>query len=114
MQRRTAPPNAAKPTPKGPGAQSAPTAPGYGERKRLDTEARRLKKQTDARRKRVEELEARIADREQAIKDIEDAMSAPGFYDDRETSKPVIDRHQTLMWEVGDLMNQWELLQTEM
>jgi hypothetical protein len=23
----------------------------------------------------------------------------------------VIDRHQTLMWEVGDLMHQWEELQ---
>ena len=40
-------------------------------------------------------------------------MSAPGFYDDRETSKPVLDRHQALMWEVGDLMSQWEMLQAE-
>ena len=37
-------------------------------------------------------------------------MSAPGFYDDRDASKPVIDRHQQLMWDVGDLMNQWEAL----
>jgi ATP-binding cassette subfamily F protein 3 len=115
VQRRT---SASRPAitqiPARPGGPSAPSAPGsYDARKRLETEARRLKTQTDARRKRVEELEARIADREQAIKDIEDAMSAPGFYDDREASKPVIDRHQTLMWEVGDLMHQWELLQTE-
>ena len=40
-------------------------------------------------------------------------MSAPGFYDDHEASKPVLDRHQALMWEVGDLMNQWEMLQQE-
>jgi hypothetical protein len=40
-------------------------------------------------------------------------MSAPGFYDNHEASKPVIDRHQALMWEVGDLMNQWEALQTQ-
>jgi hypothetical protein len=26
-------------------------------------------------------------------------------------AQPVIDRHQALMWEVGDLMRQWELLQ---
>ena len=26
-------------------------------------------------------------------------------------AQPVIDRHQTLMWEVGDLMHQWEELQ---
>ena len=40
-------------------------------------------------------------------------MSAPGFYDDRDASRPIIDRHQALMWEVGDLMNQWEALQTK-
>ena len=28
-------------------------------------------------------------------------------------SRPIIDRHQALMWEVGDLMNQWEALQTK-
>jgi hypothetical protein len=38
-------------------------------------------------------------------------MSAPGFYDNHETAKPVIDKHQALMWEVGDLMHQWEELQ---
>ena len=35
-------------------------------------------------------------------------MSAPGFYEDRAAAQPVIDRHQALMWEVGDLMHQWE------
>jgi len=38
-------------------------------------------------------------------------MSASGFYDDRDASKQAIDRHQSLMWEVGDLMAQWEALQ---
>ena len=38
-------------------------------------------------------------------------MAAPGFYDDRAAAQPVIDRHQALMWEVGDLMHQWEELQ---
>jgi hypothetical protein len=38
-------------------------------------------------------------------------MSAPGFYDDREASKAALGRHQALMWEVGDLMGQWEALQ---
>jgi len=73
-----------------------------------------VKKAADGLRKRVEELEARIAERETAIKAIEASMSAPGFYDNRETSQPLIDRHQALMWEVGDLMNQWEALQTEL
>jgi hypothetical protein len=64
-------------------------------------------------RKRVDELEARIADRERAIKEIETTMSAPGFYEDRDAAQPIIDKHQALMWEVGDLMNQWETLQTK-
>ena len=59
------------------------------------------------------ELEARIADREQAIRDVETAMSAPGFYDNRTQAQPLIDRHQALMWEVGDLMNKWEALQAQ-
>jgi hypothetical protein len=45
------------------------------------------------------------------VRDIEAAMSAPGFYADHEASKPIIERHQALMWEVGDLMSQWETLQ---
>jgi ATP-binding cassette subfamily F protein 3 len=85
--------------------------PSYDERKRLETEARRLKKAADARRRRIDELEARIADRERAIKDIEASMSAPGFYENHEAARPIIDRHQALMWEVGDLMSQWEALQ---
>ena len=45
------------------------------------------------------------------MKQIEETMAAPGFYDNHETAKPVIDRHQALMWEVGDLMGKWEGLQ---
>ena len=83
-------------------------------KKRQDAEARRDRKATDARRRRIEELESRIAERERAIRDIEASMAAPGFYDDHEAAKPIIDRHQALMWEVGDLMNQWEALQTDL
>ena len=83
----------------------------YEERKRQEAEARRERKAADARRKRIDELESRIADREQAIKDLEQTMAAPGFYENHEAAKPVVDRHQALMWEVGDLMSQWEALQ---
>jgi ATP-binding cassette subfamily F protein 3 len=86
----------------------------YDEKKKRDAETRRVKRAADGLRRRIEELEARIADRENAIKEIEQSMSAPGFYDDREAAQPVIDRHQALMWEVGDLMNQWEALQSEL
>jgi ATP-binding cassette, subfamily F, member 3 len=83
----------------------------YDEKKREEAEARKRRKAQEARQRRIDDLEGRIAEREQAIKDLEQTMSAPGFYDNRETAKPVIDRHQALMWEVGDLMHQWEELQ---
>jgi ATP-binding cassette subfamily F protein 3 len=85
----------------------------YDDRRRTEADARRVKKAADSLRRRVDELEARIADRERAIKEIEATMSAPGFYEDRDAARPVIDKHQALMWEVGDLMNQWEALQTK-
>jgi ATP-binding cassette, subfamily F, member 3 len=92
---------------------AAPAAPKktYEQKKRDDAEERRVRKAEGARRRRIDELEARIAEREREIKEIEAAMSTPGFYEDHATSKPVIDRHQALMWEVGDLMGQWESLQ---
>ena len=98
----------------GAGGNAKPPQISYDERKRQEAEARKQKKADDVRQRRIDELEARIADRERAIKDIEASMSAPGFYDDHEAAKPVIDRHQALMWEVGDLMNQWESLQTKL
>jgi ATP-binding cassette subfamily F protein 3 len=67
-----------------------------------------------AKRARIEALETRIAETEAAIREIEQAMAAPGFYTDRAAAQRVIDRHQTLMWEVGDLMQQWEELQTSL
>ena len=97
-----------------PANQPSPHAKDYETKKREESEARKAKKVVDGRRQRIEELEARIADREKAIKDIEASMSAPGFYEDRAAAQPVIDRHQALMWEVGELMNQWEALQTKL
>jgi ATP-binding cassette subfamily F protein 3 len=82
------------------------------ERKRVDAEARRRRRAEQAQRARIDELEARIATCENAIRDLERTMSAPGFYDDHATAQPIIDRHQALMWEVGDLMHQWEALQS--
>src|SRR5262249_43620816 len=79
--------------------------------KRADSEARRRARAIDARRARIDELEAQIGERERAIREIELVMAAPGFYEDRAAAQPVIDRHQTLMWEVGDLMHHWEELQ---
>ena len=86
-------------------------APTREERKRTDAEAKRRSRAEQARRSSIDRLESKIAETERAIRDIEQTMSAPGFYEDRVAAQPVIDRHQALMWEVGDLMHQWELLQ---
>jgi ATP-binding cassette subfamily F protein 3 len=83
----------------------------FEERRRAEAEARRRRKADQTRQRRIEELESRIADRERAIKELEASMAAPEFYANHEAARPLIDRHQALMWEVGDLMNQWEALQ---
>ena len=59
---------------------------------------------------RIAELEGRIAEKERTVKDLESQMAAPGFYDDRERAEKAAADHKTLMWEVGDLMGQWEML----
>ena len=61
--------------------------------------------------KRIAELEGRIAEREAEVKELEAQIARPGFYDSPDAARQVIDRHQALMWEVGDLMGQWEALQ---
>src|SRR5262245_14388449 len=104
---------AAKPDP---AAAPAPKPGGDGreERKRQEAEERRRKRAREAVEGRIATLEATIAEREAAMKALEAAMSAPGFYDDHDASKPTIDQHQTLMWELGDLMHRWEELQQEL
>ena len=80
------------------------------ERKRLDAEAKKAARAEEAKRARVDGLEVKIAAIEQEIRELEGAMTAPGFYDDRAVSGPVVSRHQALMWEVGELMHLWEAL----
>jgi len=82
-------------------------------RKKADAESRRQRKAADARDRRVLDLEARIAEKEKAVRELESRMAAPDFYRDREESEAVVKQHHALMWDVGDLMNQWEALQTE-
>jgi ATP-binding cassette subfamily F protein 3 len=82
------------------------------DRKKAEAEARRRRRETDVRARRISELEARIAEREQLIRDLEQQMASEGFYSDRSAAEAVLSQHQALMWEVGDLMNQWETLQT--
>jgi ATP-binding cassette, subfamily F, member 3 len=114
----TAPANrSAQPQQATPVATAAPTASpstqAYEDRRKDIVERRKRDKAYNSLRQRIEELETRIADREQRIKDLERDMGAPGFYEDHAKAKPVLDQHQALMWEVGDLLNQWEMLQGE-
>ncbi len=72
-----------------------------------------LERELKKRQKRLAEMEKRITEKEQAVKALEARMAQPGFYDDREAAARAADEHKALMWEVGDLMSQWEMLQTE-
>jgi ATP-binding cassette subfamily F protein 3 len=82
-------------------------------RKRESADRKKRERAFQALAARIADLEGRIAEREGAVKAAEAAMAAPGFYDDRERSKAVLDQHQALMWEVGELLARWEMLQTE-
>jgi ATP-binding cassette, subfamily F, member 3 len=97
---------------KGATAQAVTPKQSHEEKKRVDAEARKQQKAIQARRDRIASLETRIGETEAAIKELEQTMAAPGFYDDRTAAQPVLDRHQALMWQVGDLMHQWEELQS--
>jgi ATP-binding cassette, subfamily F, member 3 len=103
--------HAANPKPQAPSPRSKSEV--HADKRRADSRARQQHRAADAHKKKIEALEAKIADRERAIKELEASMAAPGFYDDRDAARPIIDRHQALMWEVGDLMHQWEELSTE-
>jgi ATP-binding cassette subfamily F protein 3 len=81
-------------------------------RKRDAAEQRKRDRAAQALKDRIADLEGRIADREQTIKALEHTMSSPGFYDDHDAARPIVSQHQALMWEVGDLLNQWEMLQS--
>jgi ATP-binding cassette, subfamily F, member 3 len=85
----------------------------YGERKREAAERKRRERSFKALSDRINELEARIAECERSIKRLEAAMAEPSFYERREQAQPMIDEHQMLMWQVGDLLHQWEMLQAE-
>ncbi|MBL8136296.1 MAG: ABC-F family ATP-binding cassette domain-containing protein [Acidobacteria bacterium] len=94
-------------------APSQTGAAGHEERKREAAERKKRERAFEALAARIAELEARIAEKETEVKTVEAAIAAPGFYDDVAAAKPTLDRHQALMWEVGDLLSQWEMLQAE-
>jgi len=91
--------------------EAAPPAGDGSRRPKHDAEARKKARAEQVMHARIADLESRIADTEAAIREIERTMAGPGFYDDRPAAQALVHRHQTLMWQVGDLMHQWEELQ---
>ncbi|MEO8359891.1 MAG: ABC-F family ATP-binding cassette domain-containing protein, partial [Vicinamibacteria bacterium] len=65
------------------------------------------------RKQRLDEVEKRIAEKEAAVAVIEKEMTEPGFFEDRARSEKAAKDREGLMWEVNDLMAQWELMQQE-
>jgi ATP-binding cassette subfamily F protein 3 len=100
--------------PKQPHGTQASGSAHHEARKRLRSEEQKRNRETEKLQSRIAELEAQIAERERTIRDLEAAMAEPGFYGDRARAQEVADRHQGLMWEVGDLMHQWEELQKKL
>ena len=86
--------------------------PSHEEKKRVDAAARKRQRAAQARQAEIDALEKQIAECESSLREIEQTMAAAGFYDDREAAQPVIGQHQELMWRIGDLMHQWEKLQS--
>jgi ATP-binding cassette subfamily F protein 3 len=105
--RPSAPPTAAAPP------KAVDRAAEHEARRRDAAERKKRERAYQALAGRLTDLEGRIAEREAAVKAAEAAMALPGFYDDPAAAKATLDRHQALMWEVGELLGQWEMLQAE-
>ena len=108
----TAAPQGPRPAKAAPAPSPAPASQDRDARKQAEAERRRKDKEQRQLQARIADLESRIATRELEVKALEAQMASPAFYDDRDASKAAADRHQALMWEVGDLMGQWEALQS--
>ncbi|MGE3345387.1 MAG: ABC-F family ATP-binding cassette domain-containing protein [Vicinamibacterales bacterium] len=107
----TKPPKPAATGPTQPEAPPPTPKQSYQQKREADAEARKARRAQAEREARIADLEARIAAHESEIKALEARMAEPAFYDDRTAADAAVARHQTLMWEVGDLMNAWESLQ---
>ncbi|HET6898271.1 MAG TPA: ABC-F family ATP-binding cassette domain-containing protein, partial [Vicinamibacteria bacterium] len=80
--------------------------PNPADRQAREREGRKLKA-------RIAELEKKIAEKEQAVRDVEHLMASPGFYDDRARADEAVANRQRLLDEVAALMTEWEAVQAE-
>src|SRR5947207_4763794 len=65
-------------------------------KKKVDAEARKRQRAVQAHKQRIDQLETSIAECEAEIRELEQTMSTPGFYEDRTAAQPIVDRHQAL------------------
>jgi uncharacterized coiled-coil protein SlyX len=86
----------------------------YAAKKRDEAEQRKKDKARKVLEGRIAELETRVAEAEARIKALEAQMAEPSFYTDAAASKAALDEHQGLMWKVGELLGQWEMLTAEL
>jgi ATP-binding cassette subfamily F protein 3 len=86
--------------------------PSHEDKKRTDAAARKRQRALQARQAEIDALEQQISECEASLREIEQTMASPGFYENRDAAQPTIERHQELMWRLGDLMHQWETLQS--
>ncbi|HUG53846.1 MAG TPA: hypothetical protein VMR21_09595, partial [Vicinamibacteria bacterium] len=84
-----------------------PSAATGDDRQAREREARKLKA-------RAAELEKRIGEKEQAVRDLEHLMATPGFYEDRSKADQAVADRQRLLSEVGTLMGEWESVQANL
>jgi ATP-binding cassette subfamily F protein 3 len=80
--------------------------PNPADRQAREREGRKLKA-------RIAELERKIAEKEQGVRDVEHLMASPGFYDDRARAEEAVADRQRLLDEVAALMSEWEAVQAE-
>jgi ATP-binding cassette subfamily F protein 3 len=80
--------------------------PSPTDRQAREREGRKLKA-------RIAELERKIAEKEQAVRDVEHLMATPGFYDDRTRAEEAVANRQRHLDEVAALMSEWEAVQAE-
>jgi ATP-binding cassette subfamily F protein 3 len=99
-----------------PKASPAPPADPLAPRlrpKHLPPERQAREKAAKALKNRLVALERTIAEKEQAVRDLEHLMASPGFYEDRKQAEAAVSNHRSLQGEVASLMGEWEALQTE-
>jgi ATP-binding cassette subfamily F protein 3 len=119
-----APPPAPAPSAKKESAKPAASVPAGPQGKGYDPLAPRLRPPNPADRQareregrklkaRIAELEKKIAEKEQAVRDVEHLMATPGFYDDRARADEAVAHRQRLLDDVAALMSEWESVQAE-